>query len=256
MESNNSSFLIPSEESSTVSELNFKESQNGESYFKDFQSAKESNDSFLDSQENYDQVSKLTSKKGQSYRNLLSKHQSSKIDEYSFKTPFSNDLSHTDSKQEDTDENRGKGLFSFKHWNKGDDEQNLPEEAKSFDLFIESDNPDSNTSDDPKQPLLEEDGADHREVVESKKDIWTNAILNEMEMEGSERSLASFQIHLVNISVPRNHLKLNIILRIILLMIYISDVAFLPWLRNESCIDHVDFDGKYWNHNPAWLYYK
>lgn len=95
-----------------------------------------------------------------------------------------------------------------------------------------------------------------KELAESKKDIWTNAILQEMGIEESERSLASYNIHLKNISVPRNHLKLNIILRIILLVLLIGNVAFLPWIRNEECMEEERRSNEYCNINPGWLFYK
>mmetsp|Transcript_20623 Transcript_20623/g.20355 ORF Transcript_20623/g.20355 Transcript_20623/m.20355 type:complete len:93 (+) Transcript_20623:390-668(+) len=92
--------------------------------------------------------------------------------------------------------------------------------------------------------------------MESKKDIWTNAILQEMDIDGSERSIASYNIHLKNISVPRNHLKLNIILRIILLVFIIGNVFFLPWIRNEECMKDPPNAIEYCNINPGWLFYK
>jgi hypothetical protein len=68
----------------------------------------------------------------------------------------------------------------------------------------------------------------------SKNDIWTNAVMTEIDRE-SEVSSSTFLNARVNISVSRNHLKLNIILRIIMLLVLICTVGFLPWLRNKDC---------------------
>ncbi|CAI2372393.1 unnamed protein product [Moneuplotes crassus] len=243
---------MPSEESSAANELSLKESQNGESCFKGFRSLRQSEESdvpshglFTNEKDQFDQVQALGMNKFSSERRLLPKKKSSKIDDYSFKTPFSNKFSNHDVQ---------------KSADNGEDEQEfIEEDNKSFDLFIDSEDPKTQEySSDPEKPLLSEDEEMWRkEWAESRKDIWTNAILQEINLEGSERSLASFQIHLKNISVPRNHLKLNIILRIVLLLCYIGDVGFLPWIRNSECIDDKEKGGKeYCNINPAWLFYK
>ena len=68
----------------------------------------------------------------------------------------------------------------------------------------------------------------------SRNDIWTNAVMTEIDRE-SEASSSDILNARVNISVSRNHLKLNIILRIIMLLVLVCTVGFIPWLRNKDC---------------------
>ena len=76
-----------------------------------------------------------------------------------------------------------------------------------------------------------------------------------MNCEESEVSSAShYNQTMVNISVPRNHLKLNVILRILMCFILLGNILFVPWLRDQDC-NMPEAPRYVWNHNPAWLYH-
>jgi hypothetical protein len=97
----------------------------------------------------------------------------------------------------------------------------------------------------------------NKKKKDSRNDIWTNAILSEVERD-SEISSSTIGNTLVNISVSRNHLKLNILLRILMIIVYIWNVCFVPWMQNDLC-NIKDSPEKHpihdWNHNPFWLFY-
>lgn len=84
----------------------------------------------------------------------------------------------------------------------------------------------------------------------SKRDIWTNAVYTEIDRD-SEMSSSSIKNSLVNISVSRNHLKLNIILRILMVIVLVGNVTLIPWLRDKQW---TDAKLKHCNYNPQWLF--
>lgn len=67
----------------------------------------------------------------------------------------------------------------------------------------------------------------------TRRDIWTNAVFTEIDKE-SEPSASTIRNSYVNVSVSRNHLKLNILLRILMVIVLASNVAFMPWLRDKQ----------------------
>ena len=85
-----------------------------------------------------------------------------------------------------------------------------------------------------------------------KRDIWTNAVMTEVEKE-SDVSGSTVMNSLVNVSVSRNHLKMNILLRVLMLIVYLGTVLFVPWLQNKQC-DNSN-PPKRCNYNPSWLYH-
>jgi len=109
------------------------------------------------------------------------------------------------------------------------------DKQKQYALFEDSEEPNSEGGNDIEQPLIDRKPSDMKNFS-LKRDFWTNAVITELELKGEEidDSAESFQQMFVNISVPRNHLKLNILLRILMLIILIGNVCFVPWLRNED----------------------
>lgn len=65
-----------------------------------------------------------------------------------------------------------------------------------------------------------------------------NNILNKesgIEFErDSEMSSSTLQNSIQDLRVSRNHLIINIFLRILMLIVYTANVLFMPWLRNKD----------------------
>lgn len=68
----------------------------------------------------------------------------------------------------------------------------------------------------------------------TKRDIWTNAVFTEIDKESEPSTSTIHNSYVVNISVSRNHLKLNILLRILMVLLLVANVAFMPWLRDKK----------------------
>ena len=67
----------------------------------------------------------------------------------------------------------------------------------------------------------------------------------------SETSYASRQGTFVNLSVSRNHLKCNIILRIWMILVLVANAWVIPWMRNK---DWTEEGISHCNYNPQWVF--
>lgn len=151
----------------------------------------------------------------------LNKH-SSCVEDYSFRTPVSGNENNFDGYDKDQNDN----VFRFSKANmiplESKKNESSGHKAKSL-LFSNSEEMNKNDEylevpEDPFSPLKDPASKNSSE----KRDIWTNAIITELEMDAqSDNSSFTMRNTFVNISVSRNHLKLNILLRVLMIIVYV-----------------------------------
>ena len=66
-----------------------------------------------------------------------------------------------------------------------------------------------------------------------RNNVLGNALTNDLDLD-SEMSSSSMRIAIQDLQVSRNHLFLNIILRILMLIVYVTNCLFMPWLQNKD----------------------
>lgn len=164
----------------------------------------------------------------------------SKIDDYSFKTPYSRG-------SQDDSENK---MFRFtkdnnmdqplKNSNDAKRKNSSPSQSQSKNIFVPSKESsfDKNISKSASHKSHKSLAAYHHEQGEelslhktssvtkntgTKNGLYTDAA----ETEQSDSTLYN---SLVNTSVSRNHLKINIGLRILMCLVLVANVMFIPWM--------------------------
>lgn len=114
-------------------------------------------------------------------------------------------------------------------------------EASSPNLFNISKERDPNPADSD-DPLIMNSVSKYERVTI----LWNT----ELERD-SETSYTSRQNTFVNLSVSRNHLKCNIILRICMILVLVINAWVIPWMRNRDWSINSNIP---WNYNPQWVY--
>ena len=168
------------------------------------------NEHLSDSRENEHQDGSILTRS----KNETNMKTSSQDDFYSMRTPNS-----VLRKTEQTTRNE---MFTNKNMKSDQDKVHESHDPKHEPLLFsnsyskKSFDPSETEKMEPFSPLK----SSNKKKKDSRNDIWTNAILSEVERD-SEISSSTIGNTLVNISVSRNHLKLNILLRILMIIVYI-----------------------------------
>lgn len=153
--------------------------------------------------------------------------------------------------KEDSEESSNKLIFSKDGLQEACGPSGSLSDLKRSNLLFETQNEavigmSKTWSNDKEYPKLVEDNS-----ASLRDDVMDKEFEVDYERD-SEMSSSTLKNSIQDLRVSRNHLILNLFLRILMLIVYAGNVWFMPWLRNKDWMDSSD---KTWNYNPSWLFY-